>query len=241
MIERFTLSKKSPSWVKYEHSARYGFASKYLDSKVVVDAACGAGEGSFLFAKSNAKMVEAFDIEESSIAEAKSKFNLPNLSFNIGNCLKLPLGDGFADLYISLETIEHINEDKLFLDEVKRVLKPGGIFICSTPNRTITNPGTSMKDNPRNPFHIREYSKEDLNELLEAKFADVEIFGLNRKSVFAAYVIKLACKIFPHFIAVRSPMLFKLPKLFFDNANDHVVSPYDDKHEYEYLVAVCRK
>lgn len=240
MIERFNFSKGAPSWVKYEHTARYNFAAKYVDGKFVVDAACGTGQGSFLFAKSNAKFVNAYDLEELSINEAKSKLISENLSFNVADCLKLPLDDGCADIYISLETIEHINEDKVFLDEVKRVLKRGGIFICSTPNRTITNPGTTIEQKPRNPFHVREYNKEDFNALLQSKFESVELFGLNKKSSFAVFIIRLACKILPHFISVRIPMLFKIPKLFFDKQDNHIVTPLIGSHEYEYLVAVCK-
>ncbi len=47
---------------------------------------------------------------------------------------KLPFPDGYFDLVHAGEIIEHLYDTDFFLDEVKRVMKPNGIFILTTPN-----------------------------------------------------------------------------------------------------------
>ena len=91
------------------------------------------------------------------------------------------------DTVVSFQVIEHIEDDKLFLEEIYRVLKPGGKAIISTPNIRHTL--------SRNPWHIREYTSKELIKLCEEIFDKVNAMGIggndkvwsyheeNRKSV----------------------------------------------------------
>lgn len=81
----------------------------------------------------------------------------------------LPFEDASFDYVVSFQVIEHIKRDKEFVKEVYRVLKPGGKFIVSTPNAPMSL--------TRNPWHIREYTPEQLSGLLSI-FADVEALGV---------------------------------------------------------------
>ena len=150
--ERLADKKSVAPWVLFEHESRFNFAAQFVKNKVVVDCACGSGIGAKSFADAEANLVFAFDIDRESIAKATLKFNKPNLSFQQAIAYSLPLDDDTADIFISFETIEHLNHDTVFLSEVTRVLKPNGFFICSTPNRTITNPRTTLNDNPWNSY-----------------------------------------------------------------------------------------
>ncbi len=97
------------------------------------------------------------------------------------------LEDNSFDTVVSFQVIEHIQNDKLFLEEIYRVLKPGGRAIISTPNINHTL--------SRNPWHIREYTPSQLTELCDQIFDQVESLGIggnqkvwdyheaNRKSV----------------------------------------------------------
>lgn len=80
------------------------------------------------------------------------------------------IADESLDCVISFQVIEHIRRDREFVREVYRVLKKGGKFIVSTPNRTMSL--------TRNPWHVREYSPEEFGALLGAEFESVEPLGV---------------------------------------------------------------
>ncbi len=80
------------------------------------------------------------------------------------------IADESLDCVISFQVIEHIKRDGEFVREVHRVLKKGGMFIVSTPNRPMSL--------TRNPWHIREYSQEEFGALLGAEFESVEALGV---------------------------------------------------------------
>lgn len=82
----------------------------------------------------------------------------------------LPFEDNVFDFVVSFQVIEHIKDDNAFVKEIHRVLKPNGKCILSTPNilTTLT----------RNPWHIREYTKEELQQLLMRYFNSVETLGV---------------------------------------------------------------
>ncbi|MBP3426243.1 MAG: class I SAM-dependent methyltransferase [Rikenellaceae bacterium] len=80
------------------------------------------------------------------------------------------IADQSVDCVISFQVIEHIKDDVKMVDEVWRVLRPGGRFIVSTPNRLMSL--------TRNPWHVREYTPEEFAALLGTKFDNVEQMGV---------------------------------------------------------------
>jgi len=80
------------------------------------------------------------------------------------------IADESVDCVISFQVIEHIRRDGELVREVWRVLKKGGIFICSTPNRTMSL--------TRNPWHVREYTPEEFSALLGGVFTGIEALGV---------------------------------------------------------------
>jgi len=239
-VERCNQEQFIPIWVRHEHLARYRFAATYVPRKVVVDCACGDGTSSELFAKAQASHVYAFDVEPGAIEHCKRNRVDYRLSFAKADASTLPLDNAVADVYVSLETIEHLQNDRAFLQEVVRVLKRGGLFICSTPNRLVTNPGKTIAEKPFNPFHVREYSQEEFAALLDHFFKEIEWFGQNKKSRWLARMIGVLGKVLPRNSAVRINQIMKLPRFLFDRLEDHKVFRAKDTI-VEYLVAVCRE
>lgn len=82
----------------------------------------------------------------------------------------IPFDDASFDCVVSFQCIEHIKDDKSFVREVRRVLRPGGMFFVSTPNILMSL--------TRNPWHVREYTAKELRELLERDFSSVESLGV---------------------------------------------------------------
>lgn len=74
------------------------------------------------------------------------------------------------DAVVSFQVIEHIEQDIEFVREVARVLRPEGKFIVTTPNAPMSL--------TRNPWHIREYNADELRNLLECYFSNVEAYGV---------------------------------------------------------------
>ena len=84
-----------------------------------------------------------------------------------GDMTQSPFSDDSFDCVLAVEVLEHIARDETFLDEVHRVLKPGGIFLMSTPNGDVVP--------NRNPDHKRHYSGERLHRLLNVRFRTAEV------------------------------------------------------------------
>ncbi len=81
------------------------------------------------------------------------------------------LDDNQFDTIVTFQVIEHIKNDKLFLEEIKRLLKPGGRALITTPN--------IKKSLSRNPWHIREYTAEQLEKLCQSIFKKVDMKGID--------------------------------------------------------------
>ena len=164
-IEYYNPLGKS-DYLSIQHLERYKFAvSRIKPDQRLLDIASGAGYGTALLLKHGCKVVGA-DYDEQAITEAQIKYKHGN--FVRADVINIPFEDKSFDVLVSFETIEHVHDGNRFLSEVYRVLKPGGTFICSTPNIRYTA-------HPH--YHIREYSPEEFYGLIEQWFSQVERYG----------------------------------------------------------------
>jgi SAM-dependent methyltransferase len=237
--ERVSSTVRLPPWTRNEHFARYEFAAKHARGREVIDCACGDGTCSRLMAESGAREVRGFDLSRMAISEANASNRLRNVVFAVAGAGSLPVPSDSADMFVSLETIEHLADDRGFLAEVVRTLRPTGLFICSTPDRDVYSPGHDLSSRPWNSFHVREYSQVEFAGLLRSHFAEVTLFGQNRKS---ASVTALKCRLgqrLPSDLVVRLNQVGKLPRFIYDTVERHRVEPAREQSRYEFLVAVC--
>lgn len=170
--ERFVPGIMDPE-LEIEHFQRYGSIAELVRNKIVVDAACGEGYGTALIGKT-AKTVDGFDIDMEAVHRATMNYGADNVHFHQGNIISLPLENHYADVFVSFETIEHVDEttQKQFMQEVKRVLKEDGILIISSPNKKIY----SDLFDYHNKFHVHEMYKEEFVDLLSAQFKHVNLY-----------------------------------------------------------------
>jgi ubiquinone/menaquinone biosynthesis C-methylase UbiE len=162
-----------------EHIHRYVFASDFCKDKIVLDVACGVGYGSYYLTKNGAKRVIGVDISKDAITYAKAHYTDSKIKFIARDVTNLPFSDNFFDVIVSFETIEHVREYEKYLSECKRILKKGGIFICSSPNKRISSPrGTSS-----NPYHVQEFYLEEFYEMMNENFRDVKLYAQEYTSI----------------------------------------------------------
>jgi ubiquinone/menaquinone biosynthesis C-methylase UbiE len=157
-----------------EHVHRYNEALRYIGSNdIVMDIACGTGFGTEIIARQTSGKVIGGDIAPEAIEECKKVWSKPNLEFRVLDGTKLDFPDHFFDKIVSFETIEHTGKYREMVAEFARVLKPGGMLILSTPNREVSSPDGVIV----NPYHIQEFTYEELKSILESSFRNVEMAG----------------------------------------------------------------
>jgi acetyltransferase-like isoleucine patch superfamily enzyme/2-polyprenyl-3-methyl-5-hydroxy-6-metoxy-1,4-benzoquinol methylase/glycosyltransferase involved in cell wall biosynthesis len=160
-----------------EHLQRYMLACSYVQGKDVLDAACGNGYGSNMLQQAGARVVIGVDISEESLISAKKTYGADNVDFGYGDVNELKFENESFDVVVSFETIEHIESGARWIKESARVLKEDGIFLVSTPNRTITNPGAYFVEQPLNPQHRYEYTVMEFIGELTKEYDVLEIYG----------------------------------------------------------------
>lgn len=128
--ERWTTAARGQ--IEIEHLHRYLLARDFARGKDVLDIACGEGYGTALLAQV-AHRVIGVDIDRPTVAHAATQYVRANLHYVTGDARGIPLASASVDLVVSFETLEHFAEQEMFLAEVRRVLRPGGLLVISTP------------------------------------------------------------------------------------------------------------
>jgi 2-polyprenyl-3-methyl-5-hydroxy-6-metoxy-1,4-benzoquinol methylase len=148
-------------------TTNYAFAAQFIDEKGVLDAGCGCGYGVAMLAEC-AKYVVGIDRSSKAIRFARNCYNISNADFVIADCTNLPFRQRSFDAVVSFEVIEHLTCQSHFLMETKRVLKQNGFLTLSTPNKCVEFP---------HPFHIHEFTPDELRSSLQRHYGDVRILG----------------------------------------------------------------
>jgi len=217
----------------------YEYVRRVAKDKIVLDAATGDGYGASHIANV-AKEVVGIDIDKEEIKKAQQTYKKENLKFLLNNVLNIDFPDGYFDIVISSQTIEHIELDKLgkYLSEISRVLKKDGTFFVSTLNLIRNLKGRTKEKYDKNPYHVKEFTSNELKKLLLARFSKVEILGLHRGPRHAFYAMLKKNNIFK-----IAPNKFNPVKRFYENVidlNDFVYSSHNLNHCFD-LMAVCKK
>lgn len=153
----------SDNYVFQRSRLAYVEASRMVSGRVL-EIGTGTGYGAEIVAPS----AERFTTIDKTRSEELGM--LPaNVEFVEAKVPPLPFADNTFDYVVSFQVIEHIPNDRAFVAEVLRVLRHGGKFIVSTPNRPMSL--------TRNPWHVREYTAEQFASLLSS-FSSVERRGV---------------------------------------------------------------
>jgi len=155
----------------YAHLSLYNFAKDFIQNKVVVDAGCGVGYGTYYFAVNGAKAVYGVDISEEAIRFAKEHYRTPNLTYIQMDCENISYHQKFVDVIFSSNMIEHLENYHAFLKAIKDVLMDDGILILATPP---LYGGEPVEDNP---FHHTNLTVGEWIDILSGYFTNIETYG----------------------------------------------------------------
>jgi ubiquinone/menaquinone biosynthesis C-methylase UbiE len=130
----------------------------------ILDIGSGNGKLAFEMAQKG-NSVTGLDISKIAVktAEERLKRIAPHLQveFKLGDARKLPFENNIFNYITSQDLVEHISEDdfRIHLNEVYRVLKPGGSYVFWTPS--------ALKGGSSHGLHIKEYTVKDIDTILK--------------------------------------------------------------------------
>lgn len=154
----------------------YQIALEFLEeSSRILDIACGDGFGSRFLARNGLSVVGG-DICPIVIGRAQElSRGFSNVDFSVLDVTCCTLEDSSFDAIVSMETIEHV-EEKLFLAECFRLIRPGGFFILSTPQNYLGHIPVCSE-------HLREYSLSQLIDTLSPHFEILKVIGIKQGQI----------------------------------------------------------
>ncbi len=169
-----------------EHLARYNWAKTLCEGESVLDASCGSGYGTSILSE-RARLCRGVDISKEAVDYAGKRFGSDKVEFSVRDLSKgweYPLDN--YDVIVSFETIEHIENPRVFLENVKNRFQKK--FIFSIP---LNNPSE---------FHKEEYTLKEAVVMMHTIFdnknivyytqeKDLIIRGLDENSRFILGVV----------------------------------------------------
>lgn len=165
-------------YIHLVHIATYEFALKYVKGKRVLDYGSGSGYGSKILS-SMADHVIGVDISKEAVDYANNKHTSNNLIFKHVS----EISNEKFDIITSFQVIEHVSNDFEYIKKLSSLLKTDGYILISTPDKKDRL--FNYIQNPWNIYHLKEYSKISLNNLLIKYFNKVTIFKIGTNSDFA--------------------------------------------------------
>ena len=108
------------------------------------------------------------------IRHARARYkNRKNLSYVEADATDIPSPDDRYDLVVSFETIEHLTAQEEMVAEFRRVLRPDGLLLISSPDKKTYSDATDG----HNEFHVKELYRDEFLCLLDGQFPAVRLLG----------------------------------------------------------------
>ncbi len=176
--ERVSSHDNSDNVIYQRHLVAYNTAKDLVHGKVL-EVGCGEGYGVDILAPYANEYI-AIDKFQTNLDDYINKH--PNVQFEQMSVPPLPFPDNHFDSLVTFQVIEHIEDDEEMIKEMARVLKPGGIMVMTTPNIKMSL--------TRNPWHVREYTVQELAAINQRYFSDVDMQGVYGNEKVMDYYVK---------------------------------------------------
>ena len=162
------------------HEAAYKIAEARLPAGRVLDLGCGSGYGAAALAARHEPLVGLDRIRPDAANRRGAAFVRADLH-------GIPLRAESFELIVSFQVIEHLDDPAAYLEAIAGLLAPGG-------NALITTPNIRMSDGV-NPYHVHEYSAEELSETLRPYFGQVAMHGIGATEPVHEYLAARSARI----------------------------------------------
>lgn len=164
------------SLVFARHQFAYQWAGDLVAGAVVLDVGCGTGYGCLILAQ-RAGQVVGIDHDFSAVVYSHQNYGRANISHCQMSAHSLGLKASQFDVTVCFQTIEHLRTPDQFIAELKRVVKPGGKIIISTPNVPAHRTRKRF-----NPFHEQDLDFDAFQKLVQKHFVEFELIGVVYRS-----------------------------------------------------------
>jgi 2-polyprenyl-3-methyl-5-hydroxy-6-metoxy-1,4-benzoquinol methylase len=175
IYERIDPSNESTYYLYRIHLDRYLSYVGLANGLTVLDVGCAYGFGSAALGK-RAERVIAIDTSIPVVKEAKKRYGSSKIDFVVMSAEHLGFREHAIQGAFAFEVVEHLNRPETFFDDIERTISESGFLVLSTPNR--------LESKDKNPFHVSEYSPEELNSSLRKHFSSVIMTGTRQLPMF---------------------------------------------------------
>lgn len=158
--------------------ARYKFIAKLLQKNDnVLEVGCSDGTSSNFFSQ-YCNSVDAIDLDENAISEAKRNFK--NINFMCCNALEYTTNKRY-DVIVLLDFIEHFNQEdgEKLIKKYSALLSAHGMLIVGTPSKNFEK----YRAEHNKAHHLHEYYPDELEKLMQDNFARTMMFAMNDEIV----------------------------------------------------------
>ena len=210
----------------FHHVFNTKFSLAYIKNKKVLDIGCWTGQFEQLASKYT-KNITGIDPGIEAIKTAKKL--VPKASFRVGNALNLDFKENSFDTVTILDVLEHIpkNTEDICIKEIKKILKPNGYLIISTPH---AHPISTFLDPAYYLIGHRHYTENKLRNLLTSN--DFKVIKVKKTGGIYRILTTLIEYFFKHILKIK----FNTPKWL----ENKIKSEYKSKNAFAQINIIAR-
>jgi ubiquinone/menaquinone biosynthesis C-methylase UbiE len=164
--------------IRERQMAAYREALKHVQGRRVLEIGCGEGIGASVLSEEAASVI-AIDYSDEALQAARAKYASGKIEFTKMEVPPIDLPDASIEAVVCFQMIEHLEQPGGLVAEIARVVKDNGVALIATVNKE-----EALSDNP---YHLHEFSADELEELLKSHFESVEMYGVYGDELFMKY------------------------------------------------------